>query len=196
MTTYDPYDDEANLAQAQELVRRERLEHRLRVLLDQRPPAFADEGELHPDIQAWITRYLRNQAGTLVLVGTIGTGKTWSLWKTIETLVRRGWAGSFEIAAAYEVKEATDRPINEAKIRIWREADLFAIDDVGSQRLNDWDADALLALIDRRWQYKRPLIITSNVLELKDLLGERVASRLVDGATLVTFAGDDRRRNR
>lgn len=196
MTTFDPYDDAANLAEAQAIVRRDQAEQRLRLLLDRRPPVFDQDGELHPDIQGWIERFLDGQPGALILIGTVGTGKTWSLWKTAETLIRRGWAGRFELAAGYEVKEATDRPIDTERLRLWREAALFAIDDLGAQRINDWDADALLSLIDRRWQHQRPTLIASNEVGLKDFIGDRAASRLADGATIVKFTGADRRRAR
>jgi DNA replication protein DnaC len=62
------------------------------------------------------------------------------------------------------------------------------------QRVNDWDAEHLHALIDTRWQHKRPTLLSSNTVDLKAILGPRAASRLVDGATLVQFTGHDRRR--
>lgn len=196
MTDFDPYDDDALLAEAQQEARQTQLQRRLRMLLDRRPPVFADEGELHPDIRDWINRFLDGDPGALILIGAVGTGKTWSLWKTAETLVRQGWAGRFHLAAAYEVKEATDRPVDTERLRVWRQADLFALDDLGAQRVNDWDTDALFSLIDRRWQRQRPTLIASNEPNLRDFLGDRAASRLADGATVVQFTGTDRRRAR
>lgn len=196
MTHFDPYDDAALHAEALAEVRRDSAAHALRVLLDRRPPAFADDGQLHPQVRAWTDRVLQGDARQLVLIGPVGTGKTWSLWKAAETLVRRGWRGRFELATSYELKEATDRPVDREQLRIWAEADLLAIDDLGAQRLNDWDADAIGALIDRRWQRRRPILVASNVADLRGLLGERAASRLADGATIVTFTGEDRRRGR
>lgn len=195
MADYDPYDDIAARAEAQTLALRDRANHRLRLLRNRRPAAFATPGELHPGVGAWLDRYLAGDRGSLLLVGTIGSGKTWSLWKAAETLIASGWTGRFEIAAAYEIKEATDRPVNTAQLRIWREADLFAIDDLGAQRVYDWDADALAALIDKRWQHQHPTLIASNETDLKTILGARAASRLADAATVIRFAGQDRRRN-
>lgn len=194
MTDFDPYDDAAILAEAQQDVRRERIEHRIHLLHDRRPPAFDREGDLHPDIQQWIKRFLQGHHGSLILIGAVGSGKTWSLWKTAETLIQRGWRGRFEIAAAYEVKEATDRPVDHDRVRIWRECDLFALDDIGAQGVNAWDVDALHALIDRRWQHRRPTVIASNEPNLNGLLGPRAASRLADAAAVVQFTEDDRRR--
>lgn len=194
MTDYDPYDDVAALADAQASVRREQIDRRLQVLADRRPPVFAKPGVLDPAVKAWLDGYLAGERGSLILVGTIGTGKTWSLWKLNEMLIRSGWTGRFEIAAAYEIKAASDLPVNRDLLRVWTEADLFAIDELGAQRVYDWDADALSAVIDKRWQHERPTLITSNEPKLRELIGDRAASRLADGATKVEFVGEDRRR--
>lgn len=194
MTDYDPYDDEAHRKEARLLAAKDAIDRRLRLLADRRPAAFDTPGQLAPAVTAWIDQYLAGQRGSLILVGEIGTGKSWSLWKIAETLVRANWAGRFEVAAAYEVKAATDRPGNRELVDQWKHADLFAIDDLGVQRVNEWDAEHLHALIDTRWQHRRPTILASNVADLGGVLGPRAASRLADGATLIQFTGRDRRR--
>jgi DNA replication protein DnaC len=194
VTDYDPYDDDALRKEARLLAARDAINRRLELLTERRPAAFDKPGQLAPEIAAWVDAYQCGERGSLVLVGEIGTGKSWSLWKIAETLVRANWRGRFELAAAYDVKAATDRPGNPALVELWKRADLFAIDDLGVQRVNDWDAERLHALIDQRWQHKRPTLIASNNTDLKAIIGARAASRLVDGATLVRFAGADRRR--
>ncbi|MFI0900599.1 ATP-binding protein [Streptomyces sp. NPDC020983] len=192
--TYDPYDDNAHREEARTLARKEAIYRRLQILAVRRPPAFDTPGELHPSVNAWVDQYLAGARGSLALIGEIGTGKTWTLWKIAETLVRANWRGRLEIAAAYEVKAATDRPGNRELVDLWKRADLFAIDDLGVQRVNDWDAEHLHALIDTRWQHRRPTILASNVKDLAAVVGPRAASRLADGATLIKFTGSDRRR--
>lgn len=196
-TDFDPAEFRAVMrAEAREDAHREHIDTRVRKLLGRRPSVFAEPGELHPDIRQWADDYLAGHHGGLVLIGAVGVGKTWSLWKTAETLTRAGWAGRFEIAASYEIKAATDRPTDEQQLRTWRNAGLFAIDDPGAHGMNDWDADALAALIDRRWQHRRPTLVATNEANLRGLLGDRAASRLADGATIVNFTGTDRRRAR
>jgi DNA replication protein DnaC len=195
VTDYDPYDDEAHRKEARLLAAQYATNHRLALLHERRPPVFDKPGQLDPKTTEWLTRYQAGDRGSLVLVGEIGSGKTWTLWKIADTLTRADWRGRFEIAAAYEVKAATDRPGNPALVEQWKRADLFAIDDLGAQKVNDWDAERLHALIDTRWQHKRPTLIASNIDRLGDVLGPRAASRLADNATLVRFTGRDRRRN-
>jgi DNA replication protein DnaC len=193
---FDPYDDDALLAEAQHEARQQQAESRLRALLRLRPPAFADEGQLHPQIQDWIQRFLQGHPGSLILIGAVGTGKTWSAWKTAETLTRQGWRGRFEMAPFHRVKAATDLPIDHDQLRAWTKADLLTLDEIAAQHTNDWTLDALGALIDERWQNRRPTLVTSNYADLKTILGDRAASRLADGATIITFTGADRRRAR
>ena len=174
----------------------EAVAYRLEAFLNRRPAAFADPGELRGDIRSWMDGYLRGRHGSLILTGEIGTTKTWHLWKLNETLIRCGWRGQFRIATTYEIKLATDRPIDHERLASWREADLYAIDDLGARAVNDWTADAISELIDARWQNRRPTLIATNltVLEIRGVLGDRAASRIGDGATVARFTGADRRK--
>lgn len=174
----------------------EAITFRLDAFLDRRPAAFTDPGQLRSDIAAWMNRYLDGHHGSLILTGEIGTTKTWHLWKLNETLLRRGWRGTFRIATTYDVKLATDRPIDHERLDAWREADLYAIDDLGARAVNDWTADAISELIDARWQARRPTLIATNLTapEIRTVLGDRAASRIGDGATVAQFTGADRRK--
>lgn len=185
-------DHDTWLAEAQA----EAVAYRLEAFLDRRPAAFDEPGELRADVRTWMDGYLSGHHGSLILTGEIGTTKTWHLWKLNETLIRRGWRGQFRIATTYDVKLATDRPVDHELLTGWREADLYAIDDLGARAINDWTADAISELIDHRWQNRRPTLIATNLIgrEIRDVLGDRAASRLGDGATVAHFTGTDRRK--
>lgn len=174
----------------------EAVAYRLEAFLERRPAAFADPGELRGDVHDWMDRYLAGHHGSLILAGEIGTTKTWHLWKLNETLIRRGWRGQFRIATTYDIKLATDRPIDHERLASWRDADLYAIDDLGARAVNDWTADAISELIDARWQNRRPTLIATNLTtpEIRTVLGDRAASRIGDGATVAQFTGADRRK--
>lgn len=195
MTPFDPYDDEAHLREAQQSVLAERAQARIDRFLAKRPARFAPEGELHPKILDWCRKVYSREAEALILIGGIGTGKTWSIWKAAETLARNGWNGRFDIVDAYDVKDAM-RDRDRAAIDQWREADALAIDDIGAIGMQEWDSDNLHKLVNTRWKHGRPTVITSNAEDLKPLLGPRVASRLADGAAKVALSGADRRRTR
>ena len=62
-------------------------------------------------------------------------------------------------------------------------------------RLSEWDLDHLAELADTRWAARLPTVITSNVTDIRALLGPRISSRLADRALIVELDGPDRRRN-
>lgn len=194
MSNEEPYDYDAARQAASELWLREQIQARLERFYAERPPVFAAPGLLNGDVADWVKRFLAGEAAGLILVGNVGVGKSWSVWKIKESLIRAGWLRPVEIRAAHELKRITAPPVDEDELELLREASLLALDDIGSIRVSDWDADNLMALVDDRWKHRRPTVITSNNPKLRDLLGERVASRLAGGATVVKMTGDDQRR--
>ncbi|WP_433701811.1 ATP-binding protein [Nocardiopsis sp. CA-288880] len=203
MTDFDPTDREAHLREAQQSVIREQIEHRVATFLAKRPKRFAAEGQLDPRLLAWCRALYKGDAGSLVLAGGIGAGKTWSLWKSGETLIRAGWKGRFEVVEAYDLKRAA-RNRDEEQLARWTKADMLAIDDIGAVGLQDWDSDNLHTIINDRWKHGLPIALTANMTadadgkahpeDLKTLVGPRASSRLQDEATFVVLRGDDRRR--
>src|SRR5699024_1597646 len=123
-----------------------------------RPAKFAAEGDLHPKVLNWCRDFYRGTASALVLVGGVGAGKTWSLWKAGETLIRNGWRGRFEVVDAYDVKDAMRDRDKDAKTLVdtWLHADFVGIDDIGAIGMHDWDGDNLHRLINERWKHDRP----------------------------------------
>lgn len=161
--------------------------------LAKRPEAFATPGELRPDLADWAQRFMAKKAGNLALVGNIGSGKSWSLWKLHETLIRSGFLGRFEIVPAHRLKQILTPPVDTVTLKAYEMADVLAFDDVAAIRVSDWDSDWLYALIDERWANRRPSVVASNVVALATVLGDRAASRFSDGVTLAKFNGPDLR---
>lgn len=191
----DDYDYDEARRRATESWIKEQIEDRLTRFYAKRPRVFAAPGELHPDVNAWAQRVGSGEpVGSLILTGNVGSGKTWTLWKIQETLIDGGYRGVVEIRAAHELKRLIAPPVDTVTLDVLAGADVMALDDVGSVRVSDWDADHLMAMIDIRWAHRRAMILTSNSTELRPLLGDRVASRLADGATVVKLTGADRRR--
>src|SRR5699024_1012018 len=81
-------------------------------------------------------------------------------------------------------------------VNTWTQADLLAIDDLGVVGMHNWDSDNLSRLINERWKNGLPTVVTTNVADLKPLVGPRAASRMQDEATFVAMGDNDRRRNK
>ncbi len=66
---------------------------------------------------------------------------------------------------------------------------LLVLDDLGAERVTDWVAEKLFALVNHRHSYELATIFTSNLKEgqLQDHVGERTAQRLADMCQLLRF---------
>jgi DNA replication protein DnaC len=169
-------------------------ERRLNRFYARRPAAFTARGKLDLRVHQWLESLVTRQARTLLLGGPTGTGKSWSIWKSVETLLVNGWRGEWEVVSAYELSRIIAPPVDEERLDGLATVDLLAIDDIGSVNVTDWAAAHLLGIVDHRWSHHLPTIVTTNTPKLGELLGERIASRLADGATVITLDGPDRRR--
>lgn len=193
-------------AAAEAELRAERAQMRLERYLGRRPARFAAPGALHPDLDAWAWRFAEGAPGgrgNLVITGPVGTGKTWSVWRIGEELLRHGYPGRIEVTSAYRIKRLATPPADFAEIDRLTDADLLVLDDLGAVRISDWDADHLYGVIDARSEAMRPTVITANATAqreegqslLQALLGDRVASRIAEEVAVVVLDGEDRRRS-
>lgn len=172
--------------------------------------------DLDPEVQGPIGRWAdawrhdSPEAGALILTGAVGTGKTYAavaaaevvgqiplfvpVVELLDALRPGGDPGRFNAGGSVAT-------MGEAKyVHFGRtlERSLLILDDLGAERPTDWTAERLYALVNRRWMEQQPTIVTTNVNpawpELAEAFGDRVLSRLADGATILRLTGEDRRR--
>jgi DNA replication protein DnaC len=181
-----------------------RRHHLYNLVRKQRPQRLTAKGELHDDVADWVGRLLEWNdptspdaplPGNLLLGGPIGCGKTWTAWEVIEKGALAGFDGSWLFATSADWQDTVAPPVDRERLRKMRSVDLLILDDFGSGRINEWQRECLLGVVDERWANARPIIVTFNAESLRDMVGERIASRLAHGVTTVAFEGDDRRRN-
>lgn len=136
---------------------------------------------------------------SLLVVGPTGTGKThyaYSVLRAVaETGSRTGW-GAYTAADLYaQLRPRTGRD-SEATFESVSNTDVLFVDDLGAAKLTEWTEEVTYRLINHRYEQCRPSIFTSNVppSQLRDVLGERIASRLTEMCERITLKGDDRRK--
>jgi DNA replication protein DnaC len=189
-----PYDDNPEARALAAEARAERLVERFR---DRRPEVYADLGELHPDIVGWARRLAAGgPPETLVIVGLIGTTKTWSVWAAGEVAIRAGYAGHIEVEHSSDVREATDRPVDYPRLHAWSRCGVLVLDDMGANAMTVQQQEHLSGVFHKRWERLLPSVITSNQGDIAAMVGERAADRLAHRgrAVIVTLAGPSRRR--
>lgn len=150
---------------------------------------------------AWAQSVVTNPDDTrsLLIVGPTGTGKThyaYSVLRAVaETGRTTGWAAYTAADLYARLRPRTGRD-SEAEFESIADTDVLFIDDIGAAKLTEWTEEVTYRLINHRYEQCRPGIFTSNVPpnQLRDVLGERIASRLTEMCERVVLKGDDRRK--
>lgn len=132
----------------------------------------------------------------LVICGPVGTGKTHAAFAAVQQLIFDGVDAAF-----WPVVELLDqlRPGGpDGVLERAMECEVLVLDDLGAERVTDWTAERLYAIVNRRWMAQRSIVATTNhpnYSVLAEHVGERLASRLVTSETVVMrLTGDDKRR--
>ena len=145
---------------------------------------FADDFARHRDAGTW-----------LLFVGNTGTGKGHLCAAIINRIIQAGWSALFTKTPRIlrEIKETFNRDAEVTQSEILRrmgELDLLVIDEVGVQFGTDTERMILYEVLDLRYEAMLPVILTSNVRNLKTLeklLGERIIDRLFEGESRILF---------
>jgi hypothetical protein len=74
-------------------------------------------------------------------------------------------------------------------------AGVLLLDELGTEKVSEWVYEQFEMIITERYNFKRPTIITSNLSfpDMEARYGERIISRMQQGATMVHVEGVDRR---
>jgi DNA replication protein DnaC len=160
----------------------------------------------HKDSEPWwpaITQYADGSYSHpfITLLGTVGTGKThiafavgWSwlengrtvLYYQIENLLdalRRG----------YSKWQGGDPDGYSGLLQFTQNVSLLILDDFGVQHETEWAVSKLDQIVDYRYEYKKPLIATTNLA--LNRLPARIADRLSEGV-LVQLTGESFRKHK
>jgi DNA replication protein DnaC len=120
--------------------------------------------------------------------GDVGTGKT-----SLAMLVSKAALEQGRSVAIYsvprllaEIKETFDRDRADSYMQLFRRlcaVNLLHLDDLGAERTTDWVLEQLYSIVNERWQERRSIVVTTNLMsldELREQLGARTVSRLTE----------------
>lgn len=177
---------------------------------DRFPLRFQQASVNHPEILAWAAQFQADpqQTPSLLLLGPTGTGKTWAAYGAIATAVRVAWrnrAGIYrsprwqalthaDLCASLRPRGRDHDP--EQVLERYRKLDLLMVDDLGAAKVTEFVEESTYRLVNGRYEDMRPSIFTSNLAvgDLREAVGDRIASRLAESCTRVVLDGPDRRR--
>jgi DNA replication protein DnaC len=135
----------------------------------------------------------------LWFMGPVGTGKT-----TLAMLVSKAALEAGRSVAIYSLPRLLNdiRDTHRAErshvdlLDRLTAVDLLHIDDVGAERTTDWVLEELYSIVNARYEDKRSMVITTNILDREALceqISERTVSRLTEMCDELPLLGDDRR---
>ncbi|GAB7105297.1 MULTISPECIES: ATP-binding protein [Streptomyces] len=178
------------------------------------PPRYRAAVADHPQVLAWVrtvaeaavapNRGARRQVTigpSLLMAGVVGAGKTHQAYGAVRALVQSGVGVRWRATTAADLyADLRPRPgvDSERELAAVSRCPLLIIDDLGAAKASDWTEEVTYRLINRRYNYELPTLITTNlrISDLRAQLGDRVASRLAQMTTRVEFEQVDRRRHR
>ena len=166
-----------------------------------------------PAVLAPLEAWCASPGPSLVLMGSLGTGKTHLACAVAHRLVSTlgVWAtfSSVEamMAALQEGFRSGEPSRGAATLGTYSQPGLLVLDDLASGRLmpTEWEAKVLNELFNRRWSSGKSTVVTSNlsmaaagpgevfedpsqvasVRDLRSYVGERTYDRLRDGSAIV-----------
>lgn len=154
----------------------------------------------HPEARAWVDRFARTprDCPSLLLAGPTSVGKTWLAYGTLRAAVVAAGVDRWE-AVAYADFVAELRPSGkdpESAMTRYRETGLLLLDDLGAAKGSEWVEETTYRLLNHRYNALLPSIFTTNLplADLREHLGDRLASRLVETCVRLSMTGPDRRR--
>lgn len=130
---------------------------------------------------------------SLVFTGTPGTGKTHLGCALVRALLERDYSAAY--VNAMDMLSAVKDTWGQAGQRSGDVVSQFiapqmlVIDEVGLQGQSNVDYSLLFAIINGRYERRRPMVVISNKTpkELSQHLNERVMDRLVENSEILTF---------
>ena len=133
----------------------------------------------------------------LLITGTCGTGKTHLAVAILHAILDKNYPGLFitvpDLLA--EIRKSYNGDQDSEKIQKVKSAKFLVLDDLGAEKTTDWVQEQLYMIINYRYEYELPTVITSNldIGQLSQKVGERTTSRLLEMCYGVKLNGEDYR---
>lgn len=145
----------------------------------------------------------------LLLMGTVGVGKTHLAVSILKGLSERGFTCLFyEFGTLLKEIQNSYNPVSKTSelgvLSPVFNTDILVLDEIGASKPTDWVRDTMAHIINTRYNDRRLTIFTTNYLDrtaderdetLQDRIGIRLRSRLFEMSKTVEMSGKDYRLN-
>jgi len=145
----------------------------------------------------------------LLLMGSVGVGKTHLAVSILKGLTERGFSCLFyEFSSLLkEIQDSYNPNTHASELGVLApvlKADVLVLDELGGSKPTDWVRDTMAHVINTRYNDKKLTIFTTNYTDdrrtdrdevLEDRIGTRLRSRLYEMCKTVVIDGKDYRKN-
>jgi DNA replication protein DnaC len=134
----------------------------------------------------------------LFLCGTIGTGKTHLCSAITNYVLQAGRSVVYlkigallDLIREYKYNFEKDDAITPQHLRDLFQVDLLIIDDLGTEVSTDFVREQLFYLFDERINYRRPWVISTNLMpnEVGAIYEDRLSDRILGTSRILKFTG-------
>ena len=187
---------DAEMQAKEDQLHRERLARQADILLRRLPLAYRDAEIPRTDFGAqaakWLRDYVAGKRCNLAILGTTGTGKTWTMCAVARLLLVQQTVPVTVVTAAEFLQSL--RPASgglDVDMMQFVTAPVLGLDDLGMERITEWGTEQLYRLAHERSHNNRPTIITSNLTpaQLQARYDPRTIERLFGGSQLIRIGG-------
>ena len=148
----------------------------------------------HDAVREWA----KSPSWCLLLLGGVGCGKSTACGAHVFEVAKTEheapiWARAVEASRMSAFGEDAER-----RFRLWREAELLVLDDLGTELMTATWQQALDDILDFRYQHSLRTMMPTNLSaeEFKKRYGERIADRIRHEGTIRELAGPSMRSRR
>lgn len=183
-------------------VRRERLERKAEIMLSRLPSRYREAdyiaGAYGLQAARWVSDYRAGARKSLVIMGTVGTGKTWlaaAIARDLMVNTDQPVPVTFITVADMIDLLRTARPGMDVDMAQFANAPVLVLDDLGSEYQTEWSRAQMYRLSHARYHDGLPTIVTTNLKgqEIHDTYEARTVQRLFGGAAKIDMVGESRR---
>ena len=135
---------------------------------------------------------------SLLIIGGYGTGKTHLASAIANAQLEDGVPALYDTWAGHLQRLKDEFANGERRhLALMKKVDVLILDDLGKDKLTEWNNEVLFEVINYRYEHRKPVVITTNATPRE--LEERnpaVYSRLCEMCELVTMTGRDYRKEK
>ena len=150
----------------------------------------------------WVRAYHEGARGGLFIHGPVGTGKTWLAAAIARELLtvrpapdRLGAPVLVRFSSTTALLQSLRPGDSQEELEVYARPPVLVLDDLGTERYTEWEAEQLFNLAHARSAARRPTIVTSNLepAQVSARYERRTVERLFENAWLVPMIGASRR---